>query len=138
MKIPMHADDYEGQWYKQYEHASRVGVWSACVGLATIIGGAIAYGCTAGYEAHKNAEFTSWKILALCTGLVSVVYGICMFLFMAASCVTARWLTAEERTLAVERLRNNHAGVGSKVYKRYQAVEAWTDYRVSFSNLKTF
>ncbi|KAK5731856.1 hypothetical protein LTR17_011068 [Elasticomyces elasticus] len=116
-------------WYRKYEHASRVGLWSACVGIANIIGGAIAYGCVAGLEVHPNMQFTSWKILALCTGLISVVYGVCMFFFLADSVVTARWLSNEDRTLAVERLRNNHQGVGSTQYKTYQAREAWLDYR---------
>lgn len=105
------------------------------VGIASIVGGAIAYGCAAGFESHPNATFTSWKILALCTGLFSTVYGICMWYFMAGSCVTAKWLNHEERVLAVERLRGNHSGVGSKVYKRYQAKEAWLDWRVSSSLL---
>ncbi|KAI0124899.1 major facilitator superfamily domain-containing protein [Xylariales sp. AK1849] len=112
-----------------FEHASRVGVWSAMVGVATILGGAIAYGCVVGYETHPNATFTSWKILALCTGLTSTVYGISMYFLMAGSCVTARWLSDDERKMAVERLRTNHSGVGTKVYKRYQAKEAWLDYR---------
>ncbi|KAK5111763.1 hypothetical protein LTR62_004683 [Meristemomyces frigidus] len=116
-------------WYRKYEHASRVGTWSACVGLANIIGGAIAYGCVAGYESHPSAKFTSWKILALCTGLISVVYGICMYLFLAGSVVTASWLSEDDRILAVERLRGNHQGIGSTKYKKYQAKEAWLDYR---------
>ncbi|KAK5133477.1 hypothetical protein LTR08_007719 [Meristemomyces frigidus] len=116
-------------WYRKYEHASRVGIWSACVGISGIVGGAIAYGCVAGYESHPNARFSSWKILALCTGLLSVGYGICMFFFLAGSVVTARWLSEDDRRLAVERLRHNHQEVGSTQYKRYQAKEAWLDYR---------
>ncbi|KAK3621493.1 hypothetical protein LTR56_013434 [Elasticomyces elasticus] len=60
---------------------------------------------------------------------ISVVYGVCMFFFLADSVVTARWLSNEDRTLAVERLRSNHQGVGSTQYKTYQAREAWLDYR---------
>ncbi|TFK56809.1 MFS transporter [Heliocybe sulcata] len=116
-------------WYRKYEHASRVGLWSSCTGVATIIGGIIAYGCLDGEEKHPNARFASWKILSLCTGLLSVVYGACMLYFMAGSIVTARFFTSEEKTLAVERLRNNHQGVGSTKYKSYQAKEAWIDYR---------
>ncbi|KZT30966.1 MFS general substrate transporter [Neolentinus lepideus HHB14362 ss-1] len=98
-------------------------------GVATIIGGIIAYGCLDGEEKHPNAKFSGWKILALCTGLLSVVYGTCMLYFMAGSIVTARFFTSEEKTLAVERLRNNHQGVGSNKYKAYQAKEAWLDCR---------
>jgi MFS transporter, ACS family, allantoate permease len=120
-----------GQWYRQFEQATKVGVWSAMVGIASIVGGAIAYGCAAGFEAHPNMTFTSWKILALCTGLFSTVYGMAMYYFLPGSCVTARWLNHEEKVLAIERLRGNHSGVGTKVYKRYQAIEAARDYRVS-------
>ncbi|KAH8812394.1 major facilitator superfamily domain-containing protein [Xylogone sp. PMI_703] len=116
-------------WYRKYEHGTRVGLWSSMTGVATTLGGIIAYGCVAGQEKHPNSTFTSWKILALCTGLLSVVYGMCMLYFMAGSAVTARFFTEEEKTLAVERLRNNHQGVGSTQYKRYQLIEAWTDYR---------
>ena len=73
--------------------------------------------CVAGYESHPNSQFSSWKILALCTGLISIVYGVCMYLFLAGSVVTARWLSDDDRTLAVGRLRNNHQGVGSTQYK---------------------
>lgn len=117
-------------WYRKHEHASRTGIWSACTGLATMAGGLIAFGCVAGEEKHPNASFSSWKILSLITGLISVIYGGCMFWFMATSVVTARFFDEEERTLAVERLRDNHQGVGSNKYKKYQALEAFTDIRV--------
>lgn len=116
-------------WYRKYEHASRVGLWSGCTGVATIVGGIIAYGCLDGEERDPEAGFSSWKILALCTGLLSVVYGTCMLTFMAGSIVTARFFTESEKTLAVERLRDNHQGVGSPKFKKYQAVEACTDCR---------
>jgi ACS family allantoate permease-like MFS transporter len=123
-------------WYRKYEHGTRVGLWSGMTGIATILGGLIAYGCVAGEEKHPSVTFTSWKLLSLCTGLVSVVYGACMLYFMAGSVVTARFFTEEEKTLAVERLRDNHQGVGSNQYKKYQLIEAWTDYRVcSISDL---
>lgn len=125
-------------WFRKHEQATRTGAWSACVGIATIVGGIIAYGCVAGFEAHPNASFTSWRILALCTGLISVVYGMCMWKLMATSVVTAKFFTTDERIIAVERLRGNHAGVGTTVYKRYQAKEAWTDYRVSQVNFQVF
>lgn len=122
-------------WYRKYEHAGRVGIWSACVGLSGMLGGIIAFGCVSGYEERPNAYFTTWKILALCTGLLSVVYGVSMFFFMAGSVVSAKWFSDAERTLAVERLRDNHAGIGTRQYKRYQVKEAWLDHRVSVRSM---
>ncbi|KAF2811382.1 MFS transporter [Mytilinidion resinicola] len=115
-------------WYKKHEHGSRVGIWSACTGFATMAGGLIAFGCVAGQQKNPG-QYSSWKILALVTGLISVVYGAAMWWWMAPSVVDAKFFTEEERTLAVERLRENHQGGGSQQYKRYQAVEAFTDVR---------
>lgn len=119
------------QWYRKYEHATRVGVWSCCTGVAILVGGLIAYGCVVGEENHPNSTFTSWKILALVTGLVTIVYGSFMLYFIPASAVTANFFTEDEKTLAVERLRENYQGVGSNQYKKYQTKEALTDLRVS-------
>jgi ACS family allantoate permease-like MFS transporter len=55
--------------------------------------------------------------MALCLGLVSIVYGSCMWYFMAGSVVTATFFTEEEKTMAVERLRENHQGIGSHQFK---------------------
>lgn len=100
-------------------------------GVATIFGGIIAYGCVVGEEKHPTAGVSSWKILSLVTGLISVVYGAAMLYFMAGSVISAKFFSEEEKTLAIERLRDNHQGVGSTQYKRYQLIEAWTDLRVS-------
>ena len=116
-------------WYKKYEHASRVSIWSSCNGLATIVGGLIAFGCLSGQEKDRQA-MASWRIMALCLGLVSVVYGAAMLKFMAGSVVTAGFFDDEERTSAVERLRDNHQGVGSQQFKWYQVKEAFLDVRV--------
>jgi ACS family allantoate permease-like MFS transporter len=123
------------QWYRKYEHATRVGIWSSCTGLATILGGIIAYGCVVGAQNRPDSSFSSWKILALVTGLVTVVYGSCMLYFIPGSAVTAGFFTEEEKTLAVERLRENYQGVGSTEYKKYQAKEAFKDIRVSKPHL---
>lgn len=117
-------------WYRKYEHGSRTGVWSSCIGLANVFGGLIAFGCVSGQEKHATA-LSGWKILSIITGLVSIIFGVCMFLFMAPSAVEARFFTEEEKTQAVERLRDNHQGAGSTKYKPYQAKEAFLDIRVS-------
>ncbi|KAJ4359601.1 uncharacterized protein N0V89_000156 [Didymosphaeria variabile] len=115
-------------WYRKYEHGSRTGIWSSCIGLANVIGGLIAFGCVDGQSKHHSA-LSSWRILSLATGLVSVIFGVCMWFYMAPSVVEARFFNEEEKTQAVERLRENHQGAGSTQYKRYQAKEAFLDVR---------
>ncbi|KAH8650027.1 major facilitator superfamily domain-containing protein [Xylariales sp. PMI_506] len=117
------------RWYRKYEHGRRVSIWSACNGLATIIGALIAFGCLSGVEDGVSIALPSWKIMALCLGSVSVVYGACMWYFMAPSLLEAGFFTEEEKQLAVERLRENHQGIGSSVFKWYQVREAFLDVR---------
>ncbi|KAH8895553.1 MFS transporter [Thozetella sp. PMI_491] len=117
------------RWYKKYEHGARVAVWGSCNGLATIIGALIAYGCLSSAEDGLPVAMPSWKIMALCLGLVSIVYGAAMWYFMAPSLLQASFFTEEEKSLAIERLRGNHQGIGSTQFKWDQAREALVDIR---------
>lgn len=119
------------RWYRKYEHGARVAIWGGCNGLSTIIGALIAYGCLAGVESGVAISLPSWKIMALCLGSVSVVYGAAMYFFMAPSLLEARFFTEEEKSLAIERLRDNHQGIGSGQFKWYQVRETLLDVRVS-------
>ncbi|KAH6652320.1 major facilitator superfamily domain-containing protein [Truncatella angustata] len=117
------------RWYRKYEHGARVAIWSSCNGLAGIVGALIAYGCLSGVDAGVHILLPSWKIMALCLGCASVIYGAAMFVFVAPSLVEARFFTEEEKVLAIERLRDNHQGIGSKEFKWYQVREAFLDVR---------
>jgi ACS family allantoate permease-like MFS transporter len=79
------------------------------------MGGLIAYGCVDGQKKSRHPTMASWQIMALCLGLVSIVYGACMWYLMAGSVVTTKF--SEEKTLAVERLKENHQGIGSHQFK---------------------
>lgn len=118
------------KWYRKFEHATRVGIWAGCNGLSAGIGGVVAYGC---YQGSKNdgITFPSWKIMALVTGATTVLFGASMFSFMSESAVKSTFLNEEEKTIAIERIRGNHQGVGSHQFKWYQFREAFTDLRVS-------
>jgi MFS transporter, ACS family, allantoate permease len=48
----------------------------------------------------------------------------------AGSVVTAKFFSEEEKTLAVERFRENYQGIGSHQFKWYQVREAFSDMRV--------
>jgi MFS transporter, ACS family, allantoate permease len=39
----------------------------------------------------------------------------------------ARWLSTEDRRLAVQRIKNNQQGIGNRHFKAYQAKEALLD-----------
>jgi MFS transporter, ACS family, allantoate permease len=119
------------RWYRKYEHGARVAIWSSCNGLATIFGALIAFGCLSGVENGAAITISSWKIMALCLGCVSVLYGGAMFYFMAPSMIEAKFFNEEERALAIERLRDNQQGIGSPEFKWHQVRETFLDVRVS-------
>jgi ACS family allantoate permease-like MFS transporter len=93
-----------------------------------MVGAVVAYGCSRG-SAEANLAFHGWRILALVCGGLTVVFATAMYFLMAQSPIDARFFSEEDKTLAVERLRDNHQGVGTREFKWYQFREAFTDIR---------
>jgi MFS transporter, ACS family, allantoate permease len=76
---------------------------------------------------EHGAVLKPWKVVFLVTGLITVGLGICFLYFIPDNQLNARWLTKEDRILAVERVRINQQGIGNKHFKIYQLKEALTD-----------
>ncbi|KKY29234.1 putative mfs allantoate [Phaeomoniella chlamydospora] len=117
---------FTSQWYTKHEQGTRIGIWFSFNGVAQIFGGLVAYGIAVGTEKNP-ASIAGWKILFLVTGLLTAAMGIVFFFFMPDNQLNARWLTKEDRVLAVERVRVNQQGIGNKHYKLYQLKEALLD-----------
>lgn len=95
-------------------------------GWAQIFGGLVAYGIARGTAIHGSA-IEPWKIIFLVTGLLTVCVG-CIFLWvMPDNQLNARFLSKEDRLLAIERVRKNQQGIGNKHFKMYQLKEALLD-----------
>ena len=62
-------------------------------------------------------------------------HALCRFMLksMAGSVMCAGFFNKEERMLTIERLRENHQGVGPRQLKWYQVREACLDLRVSLN-----
>lgn len=71
-----------------------------------------------------------WQELFLILGAITTVFGFTVFFFMPASPATAKALTAEERKIAVERIRENKTGINNKEFKWYQLRESLLDVRL--------
>lgn len=82
-----------------------------------------------GFAHIRNAPLKSWQYLYLTAGSLTVLFGIGM-LFMPNSPADAFWLTAEERIVAIERLRKGQLGVRCQKIKRDQIQEAVLDIKV--------
>ncbi|KAF8077689.1 major facilitator superfamily domain-containing protein [Lyophyllum atratum] len=110
-------------FYTREEQTRRVGYWFLMNGAGIIFLGLIAFGLI-----HtKTPNFHPWQWLMIITGLVTLVVSVLFWFFFPDSPVSARFLTAEERVAAVQRIKVNQQGVENKHWKREQFIEALRD-----------
>ncbi|TFK55777.1 MFS general substrate transporter [Heliocybe sulcata] len=114
-----------GMFYKKNEQAMRIAWWYLQSGTASVVGGFIAYGISFA----TDGRIPAWKILYLVFGAMAVVVGIMVLIWLPDSPLHARLLTERERTIALERIRDDQIGVENKKIKREQVWEAFTDIR---------
>ncbi|KAK3698798.1 Allantoate permease [Vermiconidia calcicola] len=114
------------QWYTKREQGLRTSIWFSFNGWAQILGGLVAYGIARGAAANPPS-IAPWKIVFLLWGLVTAAAGVVFLFVVPDNQLNARWLSKEDRILAIERIRVNQQGVGNKHFKWYQLKEALTD-----------
>jgi MFS transporter, ACS family, allantoate permease len=93
---------------------------------AQIFGGLVAYGFAHGASTY-GFTIAPWKAIFVFTGVLTSIVGIVFFLIMPDNQLNARFLTKEERVLAVYRIKINEQGIGNKHFKWYQMKEAFMD-----------
>ena len=94
-------------------------------GCAIIMLGLVAYGTL-----HiKTEKFMPWQWLMIITALLTLIPLAGFLLIFPDNPTSARFLTPEERILAVKRVRENQNGIETKVWKRYQFIEALLDVK---------
>jgi MFS family permease len=112
-------------WWRRSEQTLRTAYWNAMNGVTFIIGSLFTYGL-----GHINSDaLYKYQIIFLFCGLLTVVYGIVVLIFMPDSPMSAKYLTDRERVIATERLRANQMGVQSGVWKWEQVWETFLDFK---------
>lgn len=117
---------FTSQWYTKKEQGSRTAIWFSFNGWAQIFGGLVAYGIAVGCR-KSGTTIEPWKIVFLATGLLTTCVGFLFLWIMPDNQLNCRWLSKEDRILAIERIRSNSQGVGNKKFKIYQLKEALLD-----------
>ncbi|KAI9734259.1 MAG: hypothetical protein M1834_002363 [Cirrosporium novae-zelandiae] len=112
-------------FYKRSEQPLRTGFWFSMNGLAQIIGGPVAYGI-----GLIHNDVPSWKFPFIIFGAITVVWAIVFLFFAPPNPMKAKWLSPQEKVIAVERVAQNETGVDNKKFKWYQVREAFTDMKV--------
>lgn len=82
-----------------------------------------------GLSAITDSTIASWKILFLILGPLTVLTGAFCMWYLPDNQANARFLNPREKQIAVERIRDNFQGIGSRVWKWYQFREAFKDPR---------
>ncbi|OBT97450.1 hypothetical protein VE01_04411 [Pseudogymnoascus verrucosus] len=111
------------QWYRRAEQPVRIAAWYGTNGMATIIGSALSFGL-----GHiPSSTLRSWQIIFIFVGLVTVITAPFVYWKLDNDVESARFLTKHERAQAIERLRANNTGIGSREFKWSQVVEVFLD-----------
>ncbi|KAI9164078.1 transporter [Paramyrothecium foliicola] len=101
------------QWYRRAEQPVRVAAWYGTNGVATIFAAGLSYGL-----GHiQSPHLKSWQIIFMFVGLMTVITVPFVYWKLDNDIPTARFLTEEEKEQAVERLRANQTGIGSREFK---------------------
>ena len=112
---------FTSQWYTKMEQGTRTGIWFSFNGFANVFGGLVAYGIAKGTDRDVFA-IQGWKIIFIICGLTTAVVGIAFVLLMPDSPLNARFLSLEEKRLAILRIRENQQGRFLCVLDVYQLV----------------
>ncbi|KAK4561268.1 hypothetical protein LTR86_004585 [Recurvomyces mirabilis] len=75
----------------------------------------------------KTGNFAPWKWFYVITGCLTIIFALCVWVWLPDSPITAHFLQPEERAQSILRIKGNHSGIEQKRFKRYQFVEAITD-----------
>ncbi|KAI7544171.1 MFS general substrate transporter [Hortaea werneckii] len=115
------------QWFRRAEQPLRVAAWYSTNGIATIVASALSYGLGHIPETHLQ----SWQIIFLFVGLVTIVSAPIVYWKLDNDIPSARFLSEEDKPKAIERLRANQTGTGSREFK-------WSHILEMFLEPKTF
>lgn len=101
------------QWYRRSEQPVRVACWYGTNGAATMIAAALSFGL-----GHIRSDtLHEWQIIFLFVGLVTVITAPFIYWKLDSDIPSARFLTEHEKAQAIERLRANQTGTGSREFK---------------------
>ncbi|KAJ6625765.1 MFS transporter [Mycena sp. CBHHK59/15] len=114
-------------WWRRREQTQRTSLWYSMNGVTTVVGSILSFGLG---HIH-NDKLKPYQIIFLFTGILTVAFSVVVYLVLPDSPTTARFLTHDEKVLAVERLRANNTGTETKTWK-------WAQVRACLLDIKTW
>lgn len=101
-------------FYNRTESGQRIGWTLQGNGISQIISGFLAFGV-----AHSNPSKrpAPWQVLLIIYAGLTLLISACFLFFFPDDPAKARFLSAEEKYMAVKRIESNQSGTETKVWK---------------------
>lgn len=109
-------------WWKGDEQPIRLVTYYSMNGVAGVFGGLLGYAI-----GHITSGLPQWQYVFLIFGSISLVWGVMFTILMPDLPSLARFLTEQEKIVAVERVATNRQGVKNHHFKKYQMWQAIRD-----------
>lgn len=93
-------------------------------GLQNILGGLIAYGFS---FVPGDSPLKSWQALFMTYGIITVIWGLFVGMWMPDSPMRAKCWTEDDKRLMIERVRQNQTGLQNRTFRLEQVRDAFTD-----------
>lgn len=122
-----------GIWWTRQEQASRSALWISFLGVGSFIGVLLAYGI-----GHITGHLHPWRYIYIILGAATIVWGVIFTLCVPDSPARVKWLSEEEKVVAVQRVVENKTGTKSRRFVRAQVVEAALDPKIVIIGLISF
>jgi MFS family permease len=98
---------YMSRWYRRSELAFRLSLYIVMAPLAGAFGGLLASGIL---TLDSVGSLTTWRMIFIIEGIITCGLSLIAFFTLTDRPATARWLTAEERELAIARVKSERVG----------------------------
>lgn len=115
------------QWYTKSEQAPRFSFWYLGLGLGQILGGLISFGFQ---HVAPGAGLAGWRIMFVVLGCLTVVIGLCVFLFLPDTPMQAPWLSDTEKVALLKHVSVNQTGIDTRKFRPRQILEAVCDLQI--------
>ncbi|CAI7588924.1 unnamed protein product [Penicillium pancosmium] len=123
-KSPPSLTMYTSMWYTRAESTPRYGFWYCGLGMGQIVGGLISF---AAQHASANLAFGGWRIMFVAIGAVNILASLLVLFVLPESPAKAKFLSEAEKQRISQRLSQDQAGVGNKVFRWRSVLEAFAD-----------
>ncbi|KFA79987.1 hypothetical protein S40288_01836 [Stachybotrys chartarum IBT 40288] len=112
---------YLSRWYRRAELAFRLALYMVMAPLAGAFGGLLA---SAILTLDRFGMFHSWRMIFAIEGIITIGLGLIGFLTLTDRPETARWLTKEEKDLAIARVKSERIG-STDVLDKIDKTKLW-------------